>query len=337
MGGISALISMICMIAVSSINIGESAPALEGIQWLKGNAAIFKDHITVVEIWRSSCGHCKAQIPHLTSLQKKYGDRIQIVALSREPVETLEEFIKTNGDQIGYTVGKGPKDLMDAYMIGVQGVPYAYLINRDGLIVWSGKPSEIDVILEKTVEGKVDIEHLKNISLLEASLLSAVNSNDLDTVASIDQKLLLSDPGNEQGLDVGLRLAKYNNEPEKVKEMFDKVQIEGMESAKAISLAMMLITDGDLAYRYPESALKFAIYALKKEPENDDYMDAYARLLYCLGDIEDAIVWEKKALALNTSDSSYQDNLEYYMKIKNIRAKGSYNPFSQSQDQKTAK
>ena len=66
-------------------------------------------------------------------------------------------------------------------------------------------------------------------------------------------------------------------------------------------------------------------------------MDVYARVLYCLGDIEKAILWEQKALEIKSGEDSYQSHLDYYMTIKSIRAKGGYDAVAQSQDRRTAK
>jgi len=323
------------MVVVSSLNIGDAAPSLDGTQWLKGSAPVFKNQVTIVEFWRPSCGNCKAQIPHLTALQKKYGNRISVVALSREPLDTLAEFIKANGDQMGYTIGKVTKELGEPYMVDVTGVPYAFLVNKNGIVVWKGHPGGIDDILARTVEGNIDIEQLKLINNLETALNEALKVNDAETVASIDQKLLLVDPSNEKGLEVGMEVAKYNDDPALVKKMYDQVQQKGLDEEKAGLLAMLLVSESDLAYRYPEAALKFAFHALTKDPENDSYMDVYARVLYCLGDIEKAVLWEKKALELNPTKTSYQSNLNYYLSIKTIRGKSDYNSMTQLQGSKT--
>jgi len=324
MGGISGLISLLCMVAVSSLNIGDAVPSLDGTHWVKGSPPVFKNQIVVLEIWRSSCGNCKAQIPHLTSLQEKYGDRISIVAISKDPVDTLEEFLKANNDQIGYTVGKVTKEFLDPFMAGVSGVPYAYLI-KDGAVIWKGHPSSIDDILQRAVEGKVDLQQLKTVADLEEKLSTALKTSDLDSVAPIDQKLLLLDPNNEQGLDVGMSIAKYNKEPAGIKEMFDNVRLAELDANRANTFAMMLIAESDLAYRYPETALKFSLHALKKDPDNDYSMDVYARVLYALGDIDKAILWEKKALVLKPNEDFYKTNLDYYMTVKGIKEKNNYN------------
>jgi len=337
MGGISGLISLLSMVTISFLSIGDPAPSLEGTQWLKGTAPVFKKQITVIEFWKNSCGNCRAQIPHMTSLQQKYGDRISIAALSKEPLETIEEFLKKNGDRMGFAVGKINKDLSEHYMTGIPGVPYAYVVNRDGLIIWKGHPSAIDEIIAKAVEGTVDVERLKKISDIEESLNAVLYSNDPEQIRPIFHELLEADPTNELALKVGIEVAIYDSEPGIIKEIFDKIQLAGLSGYKSNSFAKMLVTQSEIEYRYPEAALKFALHAIKEDPDNDEYMDTYANVLYCLGDIEKAIEWGKKALARNPNNNSYRSRLDYYLSIRKIREQDDYDASTRLQDLKTFK
>ena len=60
-------------------------------------------------------------------------------------------------------------------------------------------------------------------------------------------------------------------------------------------------------------------YALKKNPEKGIYIDTYARLLYSLGDLENALIWQEKAVKLDPSNKTYKDTLNYYLAIKKLR------------------
>lgn len=324
MGGFPGLISLLCLVALSSLNVGDTVPSLEGTQWIKGNAPDFKNQVTIVEFWRTSCGNCKAQIPHMTALKQKYGDRLSVVSLCRDSVEKLEEFISANSDQMGFTVGKITKEIGDPFMSGVTGVPYAFLVNRDGLIVWKGHPAGIDDILAKTIEGGIDIEQLKRIDELETALNDVLLTNEPDIIAPVNRNLLAADQSNELGLEIGMRLAIYNEDPGMVREMFDSIQLTGLGGRKANIFAEMLVTESDLKYRYPEAAFRFSVYALKQDPDNNNYMDVFARVLYCLGDVDNAVIWEKKAVALEPENSFYQNNLDYYLSLKAIRGKSDY-------------
>jgi thiol-disulfide isomerase/thioredoxin len=329
MGGISGLFTLLLTAAISVLGVGDPAPSLDGVQWLKGKTPPFSNQITIVELWRPSCGNCKTQIPHLTSLKRQYGDRLAVAAISKEPVAAIEEFMKTNGDQIEFAVGKAPFELNDKYMAGVSGVPYAYLINRDGLIIWKGHPSGIDGILAKAIDNRIDIDQIKNITQLVEALDNALKTNNPETIMPVNEKLLAADPANEKALEVGMSSAKYKRNPALVKEMFDRVAVSELGGETANLFAAMLISENDLAYRYPDAALRFSFHALTKEPKNDSYMDIYARVLYTLGDVDRAILWEKRAIAANPAATVYQSNLSYYMAIKAVRAKNDYNSYTQ--------
>jgi tetratricopeptide (TPR) repeat protein len=145
----------------------------------------------------------------------------------------------------------------------------------------------------------------------------------------VNEKLLAADPANEKALEVGISAAKYKRNPALMREMFDRVPQAGLSAERANLIAAMLIAENDLAYRYPEAALKFSFYALTKEPGNDTYLDLFARVLYTIGDIDRAILWEKKALAISPSTTSYQTNLSYYLAVKTMKGKTEYNSLTQ--------
>ena len=117
-----------------------------------------------------------------------------------------------------------------------------------------------------------------------------------------------------------MEIAKYNRDPEFIRQMFDDVPVSGLSGSEVDKLASTLISEGGLAYRYPEAAVKFSEYAIKKESENGGCINTYARLVYVLGDIDSALNWQGKAVKLDPNNKTYKDNLNYYLSIKKIRA-----------------
>jgi thiol-disulfide isomerase/thioredoxin len=318
MGTFSGLISLFCILSFSMINIGDMAPAfINETQWLRGKAPDLGKEIIIIELWSSSCSACRGEIKHLTDLQKFYGDRIHIVGLNSDPIDILKNFIDVHNDEIGYTVGHVSKEFMSKYSVGV--VPSSFIIDKKGDVVWKGHPAIIEEVLNKILAGETDIEFFKKLETMEKVLDDKIKSNDMTSMAKAARAILDIDPSNVQSLKVVISYAKYNKVPKLIREIFDSIPMTDLNGYKANLFAIMLLYDSDLGYRYPEAAIKYATYALKQWPENGDYINTYARSLYCLGDVEKAIVWQKKAVNLVPDNSYYQDNLDYYLSIKLLR------------------
>lgn len=321
MGALSGIISLLALAAVAAVDIGDKAPRfIDETRWIRGKAPAIEDSITVVELWKTSCSTCRGQIPHLTYLQNTYGSRISIVALTTEPVDVIQQFMKEYGDEIGYAVGHVSQEVVFQFFDNRQSIPYSYIIDRKGILLWKGHPATMDDALGRIVAGSFDLEKSKTITSLENSLIDAVKSGKFSSVSKAVEDLLAVDPGNEKALEVGIDIAKYNNDPAYLKGIFDNIPLSGLSPGSADKYALMLVSDSEIMYRYPEAALKFADYALKKEPENSGHMDTYARLIYSLGDLDKAIEWERKAVGTDPDNGTYKDNLEYYLLLKKIRA-----------------
>jgi uncharacterized Ntn-hydrolase superfamily protein len=65
---------------------------------------------------------------------------------------------------------------------------------------------------------------------------------------------------------------------------------------------------------YPDLALQAALKAHELDPDADYIMDTVAEAYYAMGEFEQAIFWEKKALALSPDDKFFQVQLDKYEK-----------------------
>ena len=139
-----------------------TAAPLKGLEWVKGGpVTIEPKKVYVIEFWATWCAPCKTTIPHLTEIQKKYKDKgLTVIGISNESKETAGKFVKKMGEQMDYTVavdvqGFVQRNYMNAF--GAQGIPHAFIINRNGKIAWQGHPAEdMDTIIELVVAGTFD-------------------------------------------------------------------------------------------------------------------------------------------------------------------------------------
>ena len=148
--------------------LGDPAAPLQIAEWVKGKpvdmAVAKSNQVVVVEFWATWCGPCRASIPHLTEMAKKFKD-VAFVGVSDEEVDTVKKFVTKMGDKMDYTVAvdkerKTNKDYMQAY--GANGIPHAFIVDKLGRIVWEGHPMDnLDKSLEEVIAGKFDIEKVK--------------------------------------------------------------------------------------------------------------------------------------------------------------------------------
>jgi thiol-disulfide isomerase/thioredoxin len=142
-----------------SLKVGDPAPALAVGTWVKGTpvAALQKGTVYVVECWATWCGPCRATIPHVSELQKKYKDAVFIGVAVNDEVGKVKEFVKTMGDKMDYRVGtddknKTSKNWLDA--AGQDGIPCAFVVDKAGKLAWVGHPAMTE--FEKAVDDALN-------------------------------------------------------------------------------------------------------------------------------------------------------------------------------------
>ena len=94
-------------------------------------------------------------------MQKKLGPKnVSIVGISFEPLGTVKPFVEKMGTNMEYTIAVDKNGrTTDAYSsaVGDGGIPHAYVIDKSGVIVWHGLPSEgLEKVVNQVVAGTFD-------------------------------------------------------------------------------------------------------------------------------------------------------------------------------------
>ena len=96
-----------------------------------------KDKYTLVEFWASWCGPCRGEIPHLKHTYENYKNKnFDIVSISID--DKIESWDKAQAQEKMpwnqfIAIDGSKSDFLQAY--GVQGIPYSFLVNPEGIIV----------------------------------------------------------------------------------------------------------------------------------------------------------------------------------------------------------
>jgi thiol-disulfide isomerase/thioredoxin len=161
---IAALLSF----STFAADLGDPAAELKIVKWVKGEPPQVSgaDHnVYVVEFWATWCPPCRASIPHLTEVQKRFKDKnVIVVGISDEKEETVTPFVKNMGSKMDYRVAidenrKTAAGYMQAY--GINGIPHAFVV-QDKKVIWQGHPmAGLDAALEQITSGKYDLTKAK--------------------------------------------------------------------------------------------------------------------------------------------------------------------------------
>ena len=143
--------------------VGDPAPGLNIDVWVKGGEVkITPGKVYVIEFWATWCAPCRKSIPRLTELQTKYGrDRLVIVGISDENQETVESFVKKQGDNMDYVVATDRRNGTSRSWMraaGMEGIPAAFIVDQGGKVAYIGRPNEESfyLTLASVMSGRYD-------------------------------------------------------------------------------------------------------------------------------------------------------------------------------------
>lgn len=335
--------------AASSADVlkpGSPAPALKVNGWVKGKEVkeLEKGKIYVVEFWATWCGPCKATIPHLTELAKKYKDITFIGVDSFErPADNLDEvkkFVAEMGEKMDYNVAVDgsaafmAKNWMEA--AEQKGIPTAFVVDKDGLIAWIGHPMEMEPVLEKVVSGKLNkddvakeqqakVDEQKKAEAMQEKLMphlqkfqGRVEAGDFKGAVEELDATFKDVPESEAQLgpvkfEFMARLAdpKANDY---AKHLYEKVLKEDgkTDDQTAINLNQVAwyLVDDDVNYKAADYglAVKIAEKAVKlSKGKEASIMDTLAYAYFKNKQLDKAIATQEKAVALSKTDPAVDE------------------------------
>ncbi|MGA2497970.1 MAG: redoxin domain-containing protein [Tepidisphaeraceae bacterium] len=321
----------------ATLKPGDPAPALQVGKWVKGEPVkeFARDKIYIVEFWATWCPPCRASIPHLTELQKKYADKA-VVCIGQdldEPEDKVVPFVEKMGDKMDYRVAVDADGAMGKAWFkaaGQNGIPCAFIVNKETKVVWIGHPMEMDKVLEQVVAGTWDlakaVEESKKAEAaaavqqkLSRQLGEAANARDWKKFVEIVDAAIKENP------DMGLQLQfpKFHGQLElgdldAAYATAGKIGDDPKASAQMLNaIAWTILDKKDLARRDFDLALKLAEKANEATKGADAaILDTLARAHFEKGNVDKAIELQTRAVekapeemkkGLEESLKKYQD------------------------------
>jgi thiol-disulfide isomerase/thioredoxin len=111
------------------------------------------DKIILLNFFATWCPPCKAEIPHLINLQKKYHDKLKIISVLLEddkPDSEIQSFIDYN--HINYTITNDTNNFKLSNLLGgIQSIPFMILYDKQGRVI----THYIGIIPEEMIDSDI--------------------------------------------------------------------------------------------------------------------------------------------------------------------------------------
>jgi thiol-disulfide isomerase/thioredoxin len=118
---------------------GDQLPAL-ALNYL-GKQPELSGKPVLVEFWATWCPPCRKSIPHLNQIYAKYKSQgLEIVGITDEDEATVKKFQEQIPMDYNVAINT-PQSIYQQF--GIEGIPTAFLVSKEGKIVWTGHPMEL--------------------------------------------------------------------------------------------------------------------------------------------------------------------------------------------------
>ena len=329
--------------------------------WVKGEEVDqFEPGRTyVVEFWATWCGPCRATIPHLTELARRYKDKdVKFIGVDvwERDTSLVKPFVDEMGDKMAYSVAldavpeKGdPNDgaMAKGWMKAAEenGIPTAFVVH-DGKIAWIGHPMQMDEPLAKITAGEWDPGAMakkrlaekvieKKVSAVREKVFTPFRAGDYKATAAAIEEATSGDPDLAKEF-AWLKFAALCNggDTEAGLAVGETLLQAYNDNPNALNNFFWNVIDPKLKNevdpRVAKLGLKAARRAVELSKEKDPaHLDTLAEALLRTGDADEAVKTEEKALKAlesETKDRSHpyfkllNDNLERYQKAASAKA-----------------
>jgi len=324
----------------AALKIGDPAPKLQAAKWVQGEPVKeFKPGtVYIVEFWATWCPPCRVSIPHLNELWQKFKDK-GVVVIGQDMAEpddsAVAPFVKKMGDQMTYRVALDDKSKETNGFMAVNwmkaaeqnGIPTAFIVNKQGRIAWIGHPMKLtEQLLNEILADKYDVakaaadyaqqqqnqQQLMDLSQKLGASLRQKDWDDAEAIVAQMEKLL---PADERGdLDVvRFQILLGRKDYAGAYKLAGSLSDAHPDNAVLQNeLAWFIATQPGIEQRDLALAEKMAGRANQAtEGKEPGVLDTLARVQFMSGKTNEAVATEQKAV--NLAEGPVKERLQQFL------------------------
>jgi tetratricopeptide (TPR) repeat protein len=325
-----------------TLDVGSPAPPIRAAAWLNGKSLQIEPRpdapVLVLTFFDPSSGPSRAVLPALSALQDRERQRGLIcIGVTGEARSEVQRFLEYVRPQLSFRIAIDDRgETARAYCgaIGVNFLPYSFIIARNGTIAWHGHPQqpELTQYVEQLLAGKYNQEQARQavhnalgVEQLETVFREAYANRSWRTALLALDQLLRSGTHKDRLLRYKLEiLLGEQHDQTAARALVTEILKNYPANARLLnSLAWDVVSTDRLYLQDPEIGLQLAQAAYRASGGQDPaILDTYARALHLFGRIDLAIAVEEKAVRLSKDPDRplFEQRLAFYRRCQSLQA-----------------
>lgn len=247
---------------LSAAEAGRPQPRLQVAKWYYNSSAPV-GALECSVIFDLTAANSQEMLRMLETLQEEF--RIPIRAVMVNARQQADTFAAATGP---YSIGLAADDNLKTRNTLAENIslfPYAVL-SRDGEVVWSGDPTELDSVIEQVKTDKFSLSRQKKVESLRKELQMAIQSGLSQVVSSTADRILKESPSDRIAIQAKLMALSAGGKNAGIPAFIRKVCQENPQDLRLRVMQLdLLLREGNIA-EFIRSVQDFSKTFAKPDP-----------------------------------------------------------------------
>lgn len=234
----------IAVLLLPAAEAGKPQPRLQVAKWYF-TTSVPANALECSVLFDLTAENSQEMLRMLETLQEEF--RIPIRAVMVNARQQADAFADATGP---YSIGLGADDNLKTRNTLAEAVslfPYAVL-SKDGVVVWSGDPTELDSVIEQVKADKFSLSRQKKVESLRKELQMAIQSGLSQVVSSTADRILKESPADRIAIQAKLMALSSSGRNSEVPEFIRKVCKENPQDLRLRVMQLeLLLREGNTA------------------------------------------------------------------------------------------